>query len=138
MPTLSGPVALLVALLGLTLTACAVAPPAAVNGLPTRVCGTTGDIPTRVADQLCPPSEDDTVASDAGPVRWWRADWRCLDPDDRTDVGAPLDDDYLGEPCDSRQRRPDVAVSKSPWPSTKTPAAPTSKPKAAARTTSRR
>ncbi len=98
--------------------------------VPTRVCGSIAGQPIRVDDKACHTVDAGNIPLDVPPggVRWWTADPRCLDADDHTAIGEPLDDDYLGEPCDPRHA-PTVAPSKKAKPSTKA-AAPsrTSKP----------
>jgi hypothetical protein len=108
--------ALLVAT-ALALTACG-SPAPAPQPEPT-ICGTVAD-PVRVDDRLCANVGADGVAdSPQGLVRWYSTtNLACLGPDDYTPVGEPLNDDYLGEPCDDDRH----AVSKP-----KTTKAPTTR-----------
>lgn len=87
--------ALLAATIGLAaLTACGTsAPPPPPPEL--SICARTAD-GVRVPDTDCAPG---SPALAAGAVRWLDADPECLDADDRTEVGAVADDDYL-EGCD--------------------------------------
>jgi hypothetical protein len=106
------------------LAGCAPAQP-----LPEGVCGTLDPQPVRVPDDQCHPGNTT--------VRWYQADDDCLEADDRTDVGQPLDDDYLGEPCDPTHHHTSPVVvgvaiptttKATPAPPAPTKAAQTKKP----------
>jgi hypothetical protein len=120
----------ILATLALTLTACGNPPP---HPEP-QICGTV-DNPTRVPDERCAGALNQVVDSPEGPVRIYVAtDLACLDSDDYTPVGARVNDDYLGEPCDDDSER----VAHRPT-TTKTPTArkttETKKPKPPTRST---
>jgi hypothetical protein len=59
--------------------------------VPDEVCDTAGAQPRDGRDDPCPVDGPD------GRVQWWTASELGFDSDDGTEVGEPLDDDYLGE-----------------------------------------
>lgn len=73
---------------------------------PITVCGTADGPLVRLPDEVCDIAGAQErngrhggcpVSSPSGRVQWWTASPLGFDGDDGTEVGEPLDDDYLGE-----------------------------------------